>query len=137
MPGFGLAPYGLGPLGIPAAALPAEDPASLSSSRQIDGKTGRFVQGANGGYAGMGDTQQRVYFLVCQATRTLPPHITEEGMQTMRNAILRALDPLTDPKAQVIEVLSVDVVDNGKSLTQTRVVFRDITSGKVHTVSPR
>lgn len=137
MPGFGLAPYGLGPLGIPAAALPAEDPASLSSSRQIDGKTGRFVQGANGGYAGMGDTQQRVYFLVCQATRTLPPHITEEGMQTTRNAILRALDPLTDPKNQTIEVLDVTVADRGGNLTQTSVKFRDLTTGGIHTIQPR
>jgi hypothetical protein len=137
MPGFGLAAYGLGPLGIPAADLPAEDPCKVSSSRQVDGKTGRFVQTTNGGYAGMGDTQQRVLFLVSAATRSLPPHITDENMSATRQAIITALAPLTDPKNQTIELLDVAVTDNGRNLTQTLVRFRDVTSGGIHTVQPR
>lgn len=137
MPGFGLAAYGLGPLGIPAADLPAEDPCKVSSSRQVDGKTGRFVQTTNGGYAGMGDTQQRVLFLVSAATQRLPPHITDENMSATRQAIITALAPLTDPKNQTIELLDVAVTDNGRNLTQTLVRFRDVTSGGIHTVQPR
>ena len=137
MPGFGLAAYGLGPLGVPAADLPAEDPCKVSSSRQVDGKTGRFVQTTNGGYAGMGDTQQRVLFLVSAATRSLPPHITDENMSATRQAIITALAPLTDPKNQTIELLDVAVTDNGRNLTQTSVRFRDVTSGGIHTVQPR
>ena len=137
MPGFGLAAYGLGPLGVPAADLPAEDPCKVSSSRQVDGKTGRFVQTTNGGYAGMGDTQQRVLFLVSAATRSLPPHITDENMSATRQAIITALAPLTDPKNQTIELLDVAVTDNGRNLTQTLVRFRDVTSGGIHTVQPR
>ena len=137
MPGFGLASFGLGPLGIPAAALPAEDPCKVSSSRQIDGKTGRFVQTTNGGYAGMGDTQQRVLMLVSFATQKLPPHITDDGMNAQRDAIIAALAPLTDSKNQVIELLDVAVVDDGRTTTKTSVRFRDITTGGVHTVTPR
>lgn len=137
MPGFGLGPFGLGSLGIPAADLPAEDPADLSSSRQIDGKTGRFVQTTHGGYAGMGDTQQRVLMLVSYATRRLPPHITDDGMAATQQAIVAALRPLTDPKRQTIELLDVSVADDGKTTTKTSVTFRDITTGGVHTVSPR
>ena len=137
MPGFGLGPFGLGSLGIPAADLPAEDPADLSSSRQIDGKTGRFVQTTHGGYAGMGDTQQRVLMLVSYATRRLPPHITDDGMAATQQAIVAALRPLTDPKRQTIELLDVAVTDNGRNLTQTLVRFRDVTSGGIHTVQPR
>lgn len=137
MAGFGLAAYGLGPLGIPAADLPAEDPCKVSSSRQVDGKTGRFVQTTNGGYAGMGDTQQRVLFLVSAATQRLPPHITDENMSATRSAIITALAPLTDPKNQTIELLDVAVTDNGRNLTQTSVRFRDVTSGGIHTVQPR
>lgn len=137
MPGFGLAAYGLGPLGVPAADLPAEDPCKVSSSRQVDGKTGRFVQTTNGGYAGMGDTQQRVLFLVSAATRSLPPHITDENMSATRQAIITALAPLTDPKNQTIELLDVAVTDNGRNMTQTSVRFRDVTSGGIHTVQPR
>lgn len=137
MPGFGLSSFGLGPLGIPAADLPAEDPCKVSSSRQVDGKTGRFVQTTNGGYAGMGDTQQRVLFLVSAATRSLPPHITDENMSATRQAIITALAPLTDPKNQTIELLDVAVTDNGRNLTQTLVRFRDVTSGGIHTVQPR
>jgi len=137
MAGFGLAAYGLGPLGIPAADLPAEDPCKVSSSRQVDGKTGRFVQTTNGGYAGMGDTQQRVLFLVSAATQRLPPHITDENMSATRQAIITALAPLTDPKNQTIELLDVAVTDNGRNLTQTLVRFRDVTSGGIHTVQPR
>jgi hypothetical protein len=137
MAGFGLAAYGLGPLGIPAADLPAEDPCKVSSSRQVDGKTGRFVQTTNGGYAGMGDTQQRVLFLVSAATQRLPPHITDENMSATRSAIITALAPLTDPKNQTIELLDVAVTDNGRNLTQTLVRFRDVTSGGIHTVQPR
>ena len=137
MPGFGLAAYGLGPLGVPAADLPAEDPCKVSSSRQVDGKTGRFVQTTNGGYAGMGDTQQRVLFLVSAATRSLPPHITDENMSATRQAIITALAPLTDPRNQTIELLDVAVTDNGRNLTQTLVRFRDVTSGGIHTVQPR
>ena len=137
MPGFGLSSFGLGPLGIPAADLPAEDPCKVSSSRQVDGKTGRFVQTTNGGYAGMGDTQQRVLFLVSAATRSLPPHITDENMSATRQAIVTALAPLTDPKNQTIELLDVAVTDNGRNLTQTLVRFRDVTSGGIHTVQPR
>ena len=137
MPGFGLSAFGLGSLGIPAAGLPAEDPCKVSSSRQVDGKTGRFVQTTNGGYAGMGDTQQRVLFLVSAATRSLPPHITDENMSATRQAIITALAPLTDPKNQTIELLDVAVTDNGRNLTQTLVRFRDVTSGGIHTVQPR
>ncbi len=137
MAGFGLSSFGLGPLGVPAADLPAEDPCKVSSSRQVDGKTGRFVQTTNGGYAGMGDTQQRVLFLVSAATRSLPPHITDENMSATRQAIITALAPLTDPKNQTIELLDVAVTDNGRNLTQTLVRFRDVTSGGIHTVQPR
>ena len=137
MAGFGLAAYGLGPLGLPEADLPAEDPCKVSSSRQVDGKTGRFVQTTNGGYAGMGDTQQRVLFLVSAATQRLPPHITDENMSATRSAIITALAPLTDPKNQTIELLDVAVTDNGRNLTQTSVRFRDVTSGGIHTVQPR
>ena len=135
--GYGVGPFGLGRLGVPEAALPAEDPCRVSSSRQVDGKTGRFVQTTNGGYAGMGDTQQRVLFLVSAATRSLPPHITDENMSATRSAIITALAPLTDPKNQTIELLDVAVTDNGKSTTQTSVRFRDVTSGGIHTVQPR
>ena len=135
--GFGSGSFGLGPLGIPAALLPVEDPCKVSSSRQVDGKTGRFVQATNGGYAGMGDTQQRVLFLVAAATKTLPQHITDENMSATRQAIVTALAPLTDPRNQTIELLDVAVGDNGKDLTQTLVKYRDITTGGVHTVKPR
>jgi hypothetical protein len=137
MPGFGLAPFGLGPLGIPAAALPAEDPCKVSSSRQIDGKTGRFVQTTNGGYAGMGDTQQRVLVLVSQATATLPPFITDDTLADIRAKIITALAPLTNPKNQTIELLDVAVADAGSNVATTLVKFRDVTTGGIHTVSPR
>lgn len=135
--GFGTGAFGLTPVGIPAALLPVEDPCKVSSSRQVDGKTGRFVQGTAGSYAGMGDTQQRVLFLVAGATKALPPHITDENMSATRQAIITALAPLTDPKNQTIELLDVAVTDNGRNLTQTLVRFRDVTSGGIHTVQPR
>ncbi len=137
MAGFGLAAFGLSALGIPAADLPAEDPCKVSSSRQVDGKTGRFVQTTNGGYAGMGDIQQQVYFLVSAATAKLPPHITDENRSEMRDAIVRSLATLTDPRNQKIEILDVSVGDDGRNTTRPFVRFRAVTSGGIHTVQPR
>ena len=137
MAGFGLAPWGLGPLGLPEAALPAEDPAELSSSRKIDGTTKKFVQNTNGGYAGMSDTMQRVLLLVSFAVRNYPKFNTDESREQIMADITTALHPLTNPKNQAIELIEVSVRDDGRDGTYPLVRYRDLVSGKEQTVQPR
>lgn len=135
--GFGVGPFGLGPLGLPAAELPAEDPAELSSSRKIDGTTKKFVQNTNGGYRGMSDTMQRVLLLVSFAVRSYPKFNTAESREQIVADVTTALRPLTNPKAQVIELLEVSVRDDGKDGTYPLVRYRDLVSGKEETIQPR
>ena len=131
---FGVGPFGIGPLGVPAADLPAEDPAELSSSRKSDGTTKKFVQTTNGGYAGMPDTMQRVLLLVSFAVKKLPAFVDDESRAQIVADITTALQPLTNPKNQVIDLLDVSVDEDGKSTTFPRVRYRDLVSGVEHTV---
>ena len=134
MSGFGTGAFGLGPTGLPEADLPAEDPARISSSRSIDGTTKQFVQTTNGGYAGMPDTMQRVLLLVSFAVKKLPAFVDDESRAQIVADITTALQPLTNPKNQTIDLLDVSVDEDGKSTTFPRVRYRDLVSGVEHTV---
>lgn len=135
--GYGTGSYGLSPFGIAAQQASTANPARVSSSRKIDPLTGRLVQGANGGYAGMPDTAQAVRGLVLMALKGRVTIISEQDQRETEQAIRLALRPLYASKSPVIELINVTVGDDGRDMEEAVIEYRDIASQQVVTVKPR
>ena len=135
---YGTGIFGLSPLGVAAAAVSTADPAKVSTSRQIDPLTGRFVQTtAAHGYAGMPDAVQRVYLLVRRALSEKQGAglITPDEQADTALRIRAALAKMV--KEPSIELIDVVVGDDGRDAQQTTIVFRDLSTGQIQTIQPR
>lgn len=135
--GLGQGPFGVSPLGTPAAALPAEDPTTLSSSRAIDVTTQRYVLDDAGGFDAMDDVGQRIYLLLAFGLGPTPKLIDERFSGTMRAMVLRALEPVTvgaDAQASIDDVV---VVRPRGGTTRVLVAYTNLVTNSKRTVAAR
>ncbi len=135
--GFGAGPFGGVPLGQTAAALPAEDPTTLTSSRAIDVTTQRYELDDEGGFDAMDDVAQRVFLLLCFELGPTPKFIDSRFDGAVRNAVVRALRPVTegaDPQAK-LERVTVERQRPGG--TRVMVEYLNLTTNSKRTVSAR
>ena len=103
---------------------------SIPTSRYITGN-GQFKQVADGSgsFKGMNDTMQRALILVALNVPRVDK-ITADFASSQDADIRRALVPLTDNE-KVLEIQEIEVIDNGTSLTATRMVLKDLIDGQV------
>ncbi len=132
---FGTGPFGIVVFGATATPPASQALASLSSSRQIDGVTRRYVLDDVGGFAPMGDTNQRVYLAVTQAAGAEPAFIDGRAAATVEAAIRTALAPLTVGPEPVIQIVAITVARTAPGTLSRSVIFIDLTNGTEQTVS--
>lgn len=130
--GYGQGPYGTTD-GTPPS-LPAQVPTSLSSSRQIDGVTRRYVQDTHGGFAAMDDVAQRVLLLVSFAELNATV-ITPQTLNDQANAIRAALVPLLDVKTPAISLIAVDVTRSASGTMTKAVTYKNLLTDTQTTIT--
>lgn len=128
---------GISPLGTSAIGAEDETPAepprkTLVTARKIDAETMRYVANDDGGFDPMPASAQRV--LLALASVVEPPIIDIRFEATMDARIRQKLAFLTGGREPSIEILRVEVSNDGRHGTTKRVVFRDLKSGKMATV---
>ena len=122
-------PFGVGPFGSVYITPSTPTTTYRVASRKFDAN-GRLVQRSNGDAEGMNNTIQRA--LILMAIGAPAPDIIGPDFAAQREAdIRRALEPLTDAE-RVLEIVSIEVRDDGASQTATHVAIRDLIDGKVH-----
>lgn len=127
MSGFGTAPYGIGPFGTVYSEPSTTDRGTIPESQMVD-VNGLYAFKADGSFEGANNSSQRV--LVLLATRaTQPMKIGADFSADLESRVRSALAPLTSGTAPAIELQAVEVTDDGRTKTQTRVVFADLLDG--------
>lgn len=122
---YGTGPFGIGRFGIPAADLPAEDPADLSSSRNMDHKSRTYVLDGNGGFASEDDIHQRIALLL--DFNTVEPVFIGANFETeIRDSVIDALVSLTSGANPEIEIKSVAVERGPSGNTYRKIVFKKL-----------
>ncbi len=134
--GFGIGPYGLSAYGLPADEPETLAPAFNVSSRKIDTQK-RFVVASDGGFEPMGDSAQRVYVTTSFALGTEPPFIDDRLEQATRQRVEASLAPLTDVKDPAIELQEVEISDDGAGTTNRSVRFKDKAAVRFERKLPR
>jgi YD repeat-containing protein len=119
---FGLGPYGIATIGIAGTSPPPSTPTTLVSSKQIDGRTNRYVYDSNGNPVGMPDLQQRVQLLIDYGV-TMPALIGSDFESATEAQIRNALKPLTDRPADAV-IQSIEV-SSDLDTSYVRIVFQD------------
>ncbi len=135
--GFGAGPFGGVPLGQTAAALPAEDPTTLTSSRAIDATTQRYVLDDEGGFEAMDDVGQRVLLLLSFELGPTPKLIDSRFDGSVRNAVVRALRPVTEGADPQAKLVGVTVVRPRGGATRVVVEYLNLTTNSKRTVAAR
>jgi hypothetical protein len=133
--GYGTGPFGGAPLGVPLPPQPEEVVSDLSSSRKIDGVTGRYVPNEQGGFEAMDDTAQRVLLLVSFAD-TDSKIISPQGMSEQEAKIRKALEPLTAGRNPDIDQLVVTVKRTASQTTEKSISYRNRLTMTRQTVGP-
>lgn len=124
--------YGTGPFGTFGAGLPLSasvtSRGTIVSSRLID-RTGTLVQNGDdaGSFAGMTDTQQRV-FILCAFVKE-PIKQTGDFETVMKARIRTALAPLTTGPSPVVKVTDIRV-EQSPTGTKKLVRYRDLLNGE-------
>lgn len=131
---YGASPYGTGPYGQPFSPDTPQGKDSIPSSRYITGN-GEFrrAEDGTGTFEGMNDTMQRALILMALNVPRVDK-ITADFASAQDAAIRRALVPLTDTE-KVLEIVEIEVIDNGTAQTATRVVLRDLIDGQVRVLN--
>jgi hypothetical protein len=125
--GFGTAPYGIGPFGTVYTTPSTTDRGTIPESQMVD-VNGLYAFKADGSFEGANNSSQRV--LVLLATRaTQPMKIGADFVADNESRIRSALTPLTSGTAPAIDLQAIEVTDDGRSGTKTRVVFADLLDG--------
>lgn len=106
--GFGAAPFGLHPFGIPLEEFSPEGPTILRSSRDVDLVRGGYDVDSDGNFVGMDDVAQRVILAV--RTAVVPDLQGLDFDESMKAEILRVLRPLTPSQNPDITVRNIVVV---------------------------
>lgn len=128
---FGSSPFGTGPYGYPFTPGAAPEPGSIPSSRYIDAN-GRFVQKTDGtgSYKPQNATIHRAQNLLALNIQRVDK-IGADFAATVDSDVRRALTRLVDEE-KVLEIIEIVPIDNGTSLTATRIVLKDLIDGQVH-----
>lgn len=134
--GFGQKPWGYGGYGAPLSPPTPAAVSSLSSSRKINAKTGRYVANDEGGFEPMDDTAQRVVLLVAFAAK-VGPFITPPDLSAQEATIRAALAPLVAKPEPAIRLLAVSAAQTGPTSTAVTVRYINNLTGTEQTVSPR
>lgn len=130
---LGISPLGTSSIGA-ADETPAEPPRkTLVTARKIDAETMKYVANDDGGFEAMPASAQRVLLALAMDVRE-PPIIDARFEATMDARIRAALAPLTKRPEPAIEIIRIEVSNDGRHGTTKRVVFRDLKSGKMATV---
>jgi hypothetical protein len=124
---FGTGPFGTFGAGLPLSAS-TDSRGTIVSSRLID-RTGTLVQSGDdaGSFAGMTDTQQRV-FILCAYVRE-PVKQTGDFVSTMKTRIRDALLPLTKKPSPVIKIEDIQV-EQSPTGTKKLIRYRDLLNGE-------
>lgn len=129
--------FGISPLGTSAIGAADETPAApprktLVTARKIEAETMRYVANDDGGFEAMPASAQRV--LLALASVVEPKIIDIRFEATMDARIRAALAFLTKRPEPAIEIIRIEVSNDGRHGTTKKVVFRDLKSGKMATV---
>lgn len=132
--GYGLGPFGF-QFGYPSSALAGENPSGLSSSRKIDGVTKRYVLNAQGGFAPMDDTDQRV-LLVFSFAVVDTPFITPQSMREQEQRIRTALTTsgLVAPRSPAIKIIKLTVDSPSYGVVRRTLVFKNLLANTQRTI---
>jgi hypothetical protein len=128
---------GISPLGTSAIGAADETPAApprktLVTARKIEAETMRYVANDDGGFEAMPASAQRV--LLALASVVEPKIIDIRFEATMDARIRSELAFLTKRPEPAIEIIRIEVSNDGRHGTTKKVVFRDLKSGKMATV---
>lgn len=131
--------YGTGPFGSALGIYPPppgpEQPSDISSSRAIDGEKKTYVLNAQGGFASMNDTDQRVLLTLCFADVDTP-FITPQDFRTqelnIRNALAAA--GLTDIRSPAIQILRLSVGRGGSGTTEKILKYKNLLTNTEQTI---
>lgn len=134
--GASYVPFGVGPFGSDSIQWSAEVRASIPSSRYLDGSGNvRFSDDYSGSLDGMNDSIQRAYVSLARVLKQ-KDKITNATASELRSDVERALSFLTGGSQPVLELQSVDVVDEGKDRLDVYVRMRDLLTGRVEVYRP-
>lgn len=133
--GFGRTPWGYGGYGSPLTPPAPATLSELSTSRYLDGVTGRYVTNDEGGFDPMGDTRQRVQLLIAFALKD-QPFITQRDLAEQSAAIRAALQPMTRGPEPAIRLLAVTAAQSGPTASAVTVRYIDLLTGTEQTVEP-
>lgn len=95
--GFGAAPFGLHPFGLPLEEFAEDTPTILRSSRKVNLVTGKYELDADGNFAGMDDVGQRMVLAIRSAV--IPELQTLSFDQDVQLEVRRVLEPITSGAA--------------------------------------
>jgi hypothetical protein len=127
MSGLGLAPFGYGPFGTVYSPDSETERGSVPESQYVS-VDGLYAFKANGSFEGANNSAQRVIVLLAlRATR--PSKIGPDFVAEQEASVRAALSTLTSGPAPAIEIQAIEVRDDGKRTTTTRVAFADLLDG--------
>ncbi len=132
--GFGIGPFGYVNAGSALEASEDETRSDLSSSRKLDFPTGRYVSNDEGGFEAMDDIAQVVCLRVAYTKRTTK-FITARNNREREMALRTALRDLTKRPEPFIELKSVSVVGAGGGRVAETIVYRNLRTGTIQTVT--
>lgn len=127
MSGFGLQSFGLLSFGTVWPDALSIVRGTVPESQYVN-SDGKFAFKSDGSFEGANNSTQRVQVLLATRMRQ-PMKIGPDFVADNESRVRAALSVLTSGTSPAIELQRVDVFDDGKRTTTTRVVFSDLLDG--------